>query len=158
MLVSCAELPQEQIVEFLTKRWGTTRMVVKGRMHHLDELPGVAYLEDGQIVGMATYRMEGTECELASLNSTVRHKGIGRSLLQEVERLARESGCTRLWCITTNDNIRAIRFYQLNGMSLCRLYPNALEAARKLKPEIPLTGQDGIAIEHELEFEMRWPA
>jgi ribosomal protein S18 acetylase RimI-like enzyme len=153
-----AELPQEQVVDFLRRRWGTTRMVVRGRMHQLDQLPGIAYLEDGQILGMATYRMEGAECELTSINSTVRQRGIGRALLQEVERLAAEAGCTRLWCITTNDNIRAIRFYQMNGLTLCRFYPHALEQARKLKPEIPLTGQDGIPIEHELEFEQRLSA
>ncbi|MEO3945844.1 GNAT family N-acetyltransferase [Gorillibacterium sp. CAU 1737] len=156
MLVPFEDLPKEQIVEFLRKKWGSVRMVAKGRLHHLDELPGVTYIEEGQIVGMATFFLEGEECELTSLNSTVRQKGIGAALLKEVERLAREAGCTRLWCITTNDNSRAIRFYQINGMTMCQFYPNALERSRQLKPQIPLTGQDGIRIEHELEFEKRW--
>lgn len=154
MLMDIKELPKEQMLAFLRQRWGSTRMVAKGRLHDLEPLPGVAYLdEEGQIVGMATYVIEGDACELVTINSTVRHRGIGAALLGDIARLAAERGCSRLWCITTNDNIWAIRFYQKNGMTLCGFYRNALEESRKLKPQIPLTGQEGIPIEHELEFE-----
>ncbi|HRJ15429.1 MAG TPA: GNAT family N-acetyltransferase, partial [Saprospiraceae bacterium] len=65
---------------------------------------------------------------------------------------AKNCQCSRVWLVTTNDNIRAIRFYQKRGFDLVALHRNALEAARLLKPEIPMTGQDGIPIRHELEF------
>lgn len=152
-MLELTELPKAQIIDFLKMRWGSTRMVAKGHIHDLEQLPGVAVLHEGQIVGMATYHIEGEACELVTINSTVRQTGIGAALLQEIERLATERGCSRIWCITTNDNTRAIRFYQKNGMSLCGFYRYALETSRKLKPQIPMTGQDGIPIEHELEFE-----
>ena len=45
-------------------------------------------------------------------------------------------------------------FYQKKGFDLVRVYHNAMELARQVKPEIPDFGENGIAIRHELEFEM----
>lgn len=47
-----------------------------------------------------------------------------------------------------------MRFYQKRGFHRTRLYRNAVEQARKLKPEIPLIGMDGIPLKDEIEFEM----
>ena len=44
-------------------------------------------------------------------------------------------------------------FYQRRGFDLVALYRNAVTESRKLKPEIPNAGFDGIAIRHELEME-----
>ena len=55
--------------------------------------------------------------------------------------------------ITTNDNVGAIGFYQVIGMTIARVGINAMEEARKLKPDIPLTGEKGIPIRDEIEFE-----
>ena len=38
---------------------------------------------------------------------------------------------------------------------MMHLYHNALDQARKLKPEIPLIGMDGIPLRHEIELEMK---
>ena len=56
--------------------------------------------------------------------------------------------------ITTNDNIQAIRFYQRCGFDMAHLYHNALNLSRKLKPEIPFIGANGIPLMHEIEFVM----
>ena len=37
---------------------------------------------------------------------------------------------------------------------MIRLYHNALDTARRIKPEIPLTGIDGIPLKHEIELEI----
>jgi ribosomal protein S18 acetylase RimI-like enzyme len=63
-------------------------------------------------------------------------------------------GCRRLWLTTTNDNIRAIAFYQRVGLTMCALRLGAAQAARELKPSIPIRGDSGIAVEHELDFEL----
>ena len=62
--------------------------------------------------------------------------------------------CKRIVLVTTNDNINAIRFYQKRGFDMVCLYHNAMDVSRKLKPEIPLIGENGIPLRHELEFEM----
>jgi ribosomal protein S18 acetylase RimI-like enzyme len=58
---------------------------------------------------------------------------------------------------TTNDNTRALRFYQRAGFDLTALRPGAVAEARKSKPEIPEVGEDGIPIRDELELTMELP-
>ncbi len=36
---------------------------------------------------------------------------------------------------------------------MARLFRNVMERSRQLKPEIPLIGEHGIALRHEIEFE-----
>ncbi|MEW5718069.1 MAG: GNAT family N-acetyltransferase, partial [Chloroflexota bacterium] len=80
--------------------------------------------------------------------------GIGSALIDAVKLRARQAGCKRLWLITTNDNLTALRFYQKRGFTLAALHRNALEESRKIKPEIPLVGEHGIPLRDEIELEM----
>ena len=64
------------------------------------------------------------------------------------------NGCSRITLITTNDNLAALKFYQKRGFDMVRLYRNAVEQARKIKPMIPLLGYDDIPVRHEIELEM----
>ena len=68
-------------------------------------------------------------------------------------RAARAGQCTRLWLITTNDNLRALRFYQRRGFRLAALHRDALETSRRLKPSISEIGFHGIPLRDELELE-----
>jgi hypothetical protein len=63
-------------------------------------------------------------------------------------------GLRRLWLITTNDNLAALRFYQRRGMRITGVSPSAVDAARELKPSIPLTGAYGIGLHDELTLEL----
>ncbi len=67
---------------------------------------------------------------------------------------ARQAGCARLWLMTTNDNLNTLRFYQKRGFVLVSVHRNAVMKSRQLKPEIPLTGNDGIPLRDEIELEM----
>ena len=67
---------------------------------------------------------------------------------------ARNNGISKITLITTNDNLSALRFYQKRGFDMTRLFCNAVDQSRKLKPEIPLIGIDGIPLKHEIELEM----
>ena len=71
-----------------------------------------------------------------------------------VRAAAVAAGCRRLWLITTNDNLPALRFYQRRGFVLAALHRDAIAASRRLKPQIPLLGLDNIPIRDELELEM----
>jgi len=105
-------------------------------------------------VGLATYNFEGKDCELVTIQSVRDSEGIGSALLSAVRGAAELAGCRRIWLITTNDNLRALGFYQKRGMSLVAVYRNAMEAARRLKPQIPQIGQNGIPIRDEIELEI----
>ena len=60
----------------------------------------------------------------------------------------------RPWLLTTNDNLNALGFYQKLGLRLVALYPGAVNQARRIKPEIPAVGGNGIPPRDELELEI----
>jgi ribosomal protein S18 acetylase RimI-like enzyme len=138
----------------LVQRWGSTNVVSRGVLHQADRLPGFVALLEGSLVGLVTYHVSGEECEIVTLDSTFEGIGIGSALIQSVRQAAIEAGCRRLWLITTNDNLPALRFYQMRGFYLVAIYPNALERSRQLKPEIPTLGLDGIPLRDEIELEI----
>lgn len=142
------------VADFLDKHWGSTRIVSRGQAYYAHLLPGFVAEKDGQHIGLITYRLEGDSCEIMTINALAQHIGVGTALLDTVRRTVAELGCKRLWLITTNDNLNALRFYQKRGFALAAVYPNALEAARKLKPQIPLVGEFGIPLRDEIELEM----
>jgi N-acetylglutamate synthase-like GNAT family acetyltransferase len=137
----------------LRRYWASMTQVTRGRKIQADELPGFAAMRDGEEVGLLTYVIRGDECEIVTHNSLAGHGGIGSCLLAAVRAKAREAGCRRLWLVTTNDNTPSLRFYQRRDFDLVAIHRNAVKDARKLKPEIPDVGMDGIAIRHEIEME-----
>ena len=142
------------VASLVNELWGSVRMIVRGSMYHIDELPGfIAILED-EPVGVVTYFMEDGDCEIISLDSTIEGIGMGSILVETIKTMAKEHGCKRLRLITTNDNTKALRFWQKRGFRLAAVYPNAIEKSRELKPEIPLIGHDDIPIRDEIELEM----
>ena len=67
-------------------------------------------------------------------------RGVGTALLNALLRAV--SRCDRIWLVTTNDNLEALRFYQRRGFVLSALRPGAVEEARKqLKPQISTVGE-----------------
>jgi acetolactate synthase regulatory subunit len=51
--------------------------------------------------------------------------------------------------------VDALRFYQRRGFRLAALHAGAVDDSRaRLKPEIPVTGDHGIALRDELELEV----
>lgn len=115
---------------------------------------GLFIEDDGEIIALITYLFYGEVMEITSLDSFREKQGLGTRLLNGAVETARRHGCKKIVLITTNDNINAIRFYQKRGFDMARLYRNALDVSRRMKPEIPLIGEDGIPLRHEIEFEM----
>ena len=145
---------REWVRQFTIEHWGDTLVVALGKVYHPETLPGfVAVLKENQ-VGLLTYLLEEEQCEIVTLDSTKPGIGIGTWLVQAVTEAARAAGCKRLWLITTNDNLHALRFYQKRGFRLAAVHRNAVDAARQLKPLIPLIGNDQIPLHDEIELEM----
>jgi N-acetylglutamate synthase-like GNAT family acetyltransferase len=99
--------------------------------------------------------LEDDACEIVTIDSVREGIGVGSALVDAVVQKAREADCRRVWLVTTNDNLQMFRFAQKRGFALVAVHPRAVEASRKLKPEIPLLGIDGIPIRDELELELR---
>jgi GNAT superfamily N-acetyltransferase len=144
----------EAVARIVRESWGSTLVVSRGEAHEVGGLPALVAVDREQVVGLATLRPDGDGCELLTLNAVVRNRGIGSALLEAAADWARARGCRRLWLITTNDNLDAIRFYQRRGMRLVAVHRDAVEEARRIKPSIPEVGEHGIPIRDELELEL----
>ncbi len=142
------------VIAFWREHWGSDVMAVHGELFHAAGLPGFVAELDGAAAGLVTYQVRDEECEVLSLDSLQPGWGIGRALLGAVALAAQSAGCARLVLVTTNDNLTALRFYQRLGLRLRALRPGAVEQSRRIKPEIPLVGEDGIPIRDELELEL----
>ncbi|MBA7522815.1 hypothetical protein ES705_14935 [subsurface metagenome] len=141
------------IAQFITERWGAEFIAAHYEVFHCRNLPGFVATEAGKKVGLLTYKIVAGDCEVVSLDSLRPCMSIGTGLIDAVKAAAVESGCKRLWLVTTNDNMNALRFYQKRGFALVKINRNAIEFARKLKP-VPLIGAEGIPLRDEIELEM----
>ena len=116
-----------------------------GELVDVLSLPGLVAESDGRPTAFLTFMEEGESVELVAICSELR--GSGRALIAALKE--RFSG-SQIWLVTTNDNLRALRSYQLQGFELIELRRGAVEAARKLKPSIPMIGEEGIPMRDEL--------
>lgn len=139
----------------LRDSWESSKIVTRGVIHETDQLPGFIALLDDLYVGLLFYDVKDGMLEIISLNVLEQRRGIGSSLIQSAIQEARSLKCLRIWVITTNDNIPAIEFYQANGFKIAAIHKDALIESRKLKPEIPLIGIDGVTIKDEIELEKK---
>ncbi len=153
-VVKAATDEDQAYIREIFNEWGADFVVTKGRITTYQDVSGF-YVEDesGERIGLITYQMNTGECEIVTLNSSMRQFGIGSALIAAVIEIARAAACRRVWLITTNDNVNAIRFYQLLGFRFAGVHVGAIEQSRRLKPSIPLAGRHGIPIRDELEFE-----
>jgi ribosomal protein S18 acetylase RimI-like enzyme len=143
------------VVRRLEQAFGGVTVARKGVLIDASVLQGfVATDGSGRLVGLLTYDVAHGECEVVAIVSTVGGRGIGRALMDAARDHAGEAGCRRLWLITTNDNARAFRFYQMWGMDLRAFHRYGARRSREVKPSLPARGNDGIALDHELEFEL----
>lgn len=54
--------------------------------------------------------------------------------------------------VTANDNIEAIAFYQKMSFDIVNIYRNSMDYVRKMRPTVPIMGENNIPLRHEIEF------
>ena len=142
-------------LEAFLHTWNAVRVARRDEVVDSLTHPAVLAVTEGELVGVATYVIDGDQCELLTLHVGTQHRGTGTALVIAVQEIAREAQCRRLWVVTTNDNTDALRFYQRRGFHLAALRPGAVDRSRQMsKPEIPRSGLHGIPLPDELELEM----
>lgn len=141
------------VKQVFVTRWDGEFVVSLGKIHKPEDLEGYIAELGRKKVGLLTYQRIKSEIEITSLDVFVEHKGIGRELIKTVFSDASPK-IRRIWLTTTNDNFRALKFYQKLGFHLIKVYPDAIIEARKLKPSIPLIGNDDIPLRDELVLEI----
>ena len=139
--------------QFFINNWFSTDLSIRGEIIDGTKVDGFLIQEKGTIIGLITYKFYGDICEIVSIDSKKENLGIGTSLLKEVEKVAIDNACKKMRLITTNDNMRALQFYQKRGYCLTKLYPNAMDEVRRLKPDVPELGDNDIPLRDEIELE-----
>jgi len=148
-----------RISRTLAQRWGSTMIVTRGRFCDAASLAALVAVETTseqapERVGLMTYRLDRGGLEVVTLDALRIGAGIGTALLSNGVRIARDAGAARVWLITTNDNLRAISFYERLGFRVIAVHEGAVDLARLLKPSIPLVAENGIELHDELELEL----
>jgi len=150
----------EAVATFLD-RHGSLVVARHGELLDATDRPSLIAEDQGRMVGLLTYVVDGTDCEVLTLHADPPRTGVGSELIEAAADVAASRGCSRLWLITTNDNVDALRFYQRRGFRLVGLHPGAVDRSRReLKPQIPELATNGIPIRDELDLErplaQRW--
>jgi 2-oxo-4-hydroxy-4-carboxy--5-ureidoimidazoline (OHCU) decarboxylase/GNAT superfamily N-acetyltransferase len=133
-----------------------TRMTARlGELLDPLELPGLVAEVGGSPIGLLTYRVQGDEMETLAVHAQASGRGAGSALLAAAVEEGRRGGIRRLWLVTTNDNLHAIRFYLRRGMHIARVHEGAVDRDRQLKPEMSrVNGENGIPMRDLVEFEL----
>ena len=131
--------------------WGGPYAVGHGIRYDLRTLPTIVA---DDLAGVLTYRIDGDAIEVVSIDASPPRSGVGTALLAAAAEIGRAAGARRLWLVTTNDNLDALRFYQRRGLRITAVSPGAVDASRRLKPQIPEIGAYGIPIRDELTLEL----
>lgn len=116
--------------------------------------PGLGLVVEPE-AGLLTYRIDIADVELTAIAARPSGRGVGTMLLEALVDLARQRDVASIWLVTTNDNLDAMAFYQRRGFRIAGIRTGAVDAARRvLKPAIPLVGQHGIEMHHEVDLVM----
>lgn len=94
--------------------------------------------ERGDLIGFGimAYREEAAHLLLFSVRSSHRRRGIGRLLLDWLERVAREAGIRRILLECRRDNTAARNFYAEHGyheLAIAKRYYQGVEDAIRLE-------------------------
>ncbi|HMN40800.1 MAG TPA: GNAT family N-acetyltransferase [Phycisphaerales bacterium] len=141
----------------LVRNWHSTRISSLGVWHEADRLPGLiaGIPGDDTPAGLLTHTpiTPGRPCEVITLSARIESRRVGTHLLGAFTNAARATGCSRVFLTTTNDNLRALAFYQKRGWTLVAVHRAAMDRARLRNPAIPLVGMNGIPLRDEIELE-----
>ncbi|RWZ60187.1 GNAT family N-acetyltransferase [Halobacillus fulvus] len=152
-MVAHSQLDRELLKQFFIQQWHSPVMVVSSGVYNCDQLEGYAWVNPtGNIVGCITFEA-AERFEVISLDSTIEGQGIGSMLLEKVEETANRQGYSKVQLVTTNDNLKAVSFYQKRGYRIVSILADAVQKARRRKPEIPKIASNGIPILDEWVLE-----
>lgn len=151
---SIQDCDRKEIAEFVKLHWLSEMVMSRGRSFYPHKEDGFLERRNDRIVGLLTFRIDDDAMEVLTLNATLEGQRIGSSLMLDAIEKARRDGHKRVWLTTTNANMRAIGFYQRLGFRIIEVNIGAVDEARKVKPQIPKTGEGGIPIHDEIVMQL----
>lgn len=142
------------VAKFITARWGAETLVKHGLTYQPADLPGFIAMQNGERVGLVTYRIAGVGCEIVTLDSTEPASGIDEVLLEAVKQVAQQANCQRLWLMTASDNFPTVHFYEAQGFKVVAMYRPAVEVGPRLKSMPTPVAVADVAVRDEIELEL----
>ena len=143
-----------ELLPLLTERWGAPFIIKHHTRFQLRGLPGLMAIRDDAVLGLLTWAHRDGEAELLTLDALTPGQGVGGSLLDAFMDGARPAGIRRVLTTVTNDQLTGMKLLQRRGFRIDAIRPGAVDAARKVKPQIPEVGEDGIALHDELDLSL----
>ena len=145
--------PAALIDRLWRESWGLP-IVTPEREYTPPDVEGLVWRAgDGRALGLVTWFADGERAEIVSIDALEPRRGIGSRLMDAAEEELRRRGVKTVHLVTTNDNPGALSFYVRRGYRLLRLHLDAMDRVRRLKPQAPLTGNDGIPLRDMWELE-----
>lgn len=139
--------------ELMIRDWGGLPLVIRGEKYYPSQLNGLIAERANTIAGFLFYETRGRDCEIIVLEVFDKFKGTGTLLLEKLKTIANDQTCSRLYLMTTNDNLDALRFYQKRGFHICGVHVDSVKRSRKIKPTIGMIGDYDIPIRDEIDLE-----
>lgn len=158
VILPIAQEHREFLRSEMVKHWVSPLIYSIDRPIQADELPGFVAIErDPQTglrcVGQITLDFRGSTCEVVTLSATIEGQGIATRLMRAAVEAAAGRGCRRMLLTTSNDNLRALAFYQKRGWRLVAVHRGMIDRYRERLKAIPEIGLNGIPLHDEIELE-----
>lgn len=144
----------ELVANLMEKHWGGEPLVIRAKNYYPSKLDGMVAVKGEEIIGFLFYETQGVTLEIIVFEVFDKLQGIGTKMLQQLKRIAKENGCNKIYLMTNNDNLDALRFYQRRGFHICGIHLDSMKESRKMKPGIPMTGEYGIPLRDEIDLEL----
>ena len=119
----------ETIGELVKRFWGEEVQETFGREFKVKDLPAFIAIVKDKIVGFVSFfELDEKDMLIVALGVLPEYQraGIGRALLRAVEDKARKLSKERLLVSTSNDDLPALAFYQINGFQIYEVVPDAI--------------------------------
>ena len=155
-IIAKSDSHNEFVRQDLISEYGSEHIISITREYkEASKLNGFLAEESDAFHGILLYHNEHSECELVYLHALTSERGIGKLLLQKLIQAIKNQGVQRLWVITTNDNLRALSFYQKQGFGIAKVYQKAMDRVRKIKSFVPEIGKNKIPLRDMIELDMK---
>ncbi len=146
---------EKQIIsDFMTRHWGSPRMLVGMHTYDVTEIEAHGLFDAaGDLLAFASWKLRDRTIVLCALHALREGNRFATLLLGEIKALAQRIGARSIRSMVTNDNMPALVFYQKNGFRFATLYVGAVDAYRPVMPGMITHGHLGLPIHDALELE-----
>ncbi len=144
-----------QIKELMNKYWGGEPLVIRAQNYYPSKLEGIFALNKDEIIGFLFFDVQDEYCEIVVFEVLKKFQGVGTRMLEKLKDITKNKDCNRIFLMTNNDNLDALRFYQRRGFQICAIHIDSVKESRKLKPGIPMTGEYNIPLRDEIDLELK---